>query len=189
MKKTISLLSLCLILLMGIDAKAQKINDWLKTKKDEAKTKVNNKVDQKSSAGIDNALNKPEELIKKKKEKNKEKKSKNKEEGSSAKAENDPPSKITAADATSTNMDGEGAQTVIQTNINCEAGKKRIEAALKKNSSVLESKVNIKNGELSVRYDSNGIGYSKLLQLVNDQGFEADGNKPIAGTPANPCKK
>ena len=69
MKKTIALLSLSLFLLMGVNAKAQKLNDWLKTKKDEAKTKVNAKVDQKSSAGIDNALNKPEEILKKKKEK------------------------------------------------------------------------------------------------------------------------
>ncbi|MEO7393784.1 MAG: hypothetical protein ABIU11_02515, partial [Chitinophagaceae bacterium] len=82
MKKTIALLSLSLFLLMGIDAHAQKLNEWLKTKKDEAKSKVNSKVDKKSSEGIDNALNKPEEAIKKKKEEKKDKK--NEKKGSSA---------------------------------------------------------------------------------------------------------
>ncbi len=74
MKKTIALLTLSLFLLMGVGAKAQKLNEWLKTKKDEAKSKVNSKVDQKASSGMDDALNKPEEMIKNKKEKNKDKK-------------------------------------------------------------------------------------------------------------------
>lgn len=189
MKKTISLLSLSLILLIGVDAKAQKLNEWLKTKKDETKTKVNNKVDQKSSAGIDNALNKPEEMIKKKKEKNKEKKAKDKEGVKTETAGNESQNENQQVVSGNESMNGEGAQTVIQTNILCQAGKTKIENALKKQEGIYEVKANIKNGELAIRYSSDGTSYSELLKLINQQGFEADGNKPASGAPANPCKK
>ena len=189
MKKTIALLSLSLFLLMGVDAKAQKLNEWLKTKKDEAKTKVNTKVDQKSSAGIDNALNKPEEMIKKKKEKNKDKKAKDKDVTKTETASNDKQNDNKEVVTTAESMSGEGAQTVIQTNILCQAGKTKIENMLKKQEGIFEVKANIKNGEVGIRYSSDATSYSELLKLINQQGFEADGNKPSAGAPGNPCKK
>ncbi|MEJ7626606.1 MAG: heavy metal-associated domain-containing protein [Ferruginibacter sp.] len=189
MKKILFTISLVLFMVICNQAQAQKLNEWLKTKKEEAKTKVNTKVDQKSSAGIDNALNKPEEMIKKKKEKNKEKKAKNKDAKADETAVIEKTNESKKEVSTDNSMNGEGAQTVIQTNINCQAGKSKVESMLKKQDGIFEVKANITNGEVAIRYSSDGTSYSELLKLINQQGFEADGNKPNAGAPANPCKK
>ena len=93
------------------------------------------------------------------------------------------------AQSSSPSMAGEGAQTVIQTNIFCDAGRKKVESMLKKQDGIFDVKTNIQSGELSVRYSSDGISYTSLLNLINAEGFIADGDKPKAGTPANPCKK
>ena len=189
MKKYLVTFSLILFLVTSNDVNAQKLNEWLKNKKDEAKTKVNTKVDQETSAGIDNALNKPEEMIKKKKEKNKEKKSKGKEVVTNETAADEKSSGTRTQVANDNSMDGEGVQTVIQTNILCQAGRSKIENMLKKQGGIFDIKANITNGEVAVRYNSDETSYSKILNLINQQGFEADGNKPAAGAPGNPCKK
>lgn len=192
MKKILIALSLCIFLLLSADSNAQTFKELIEKKRQEMKDKANAKLDQKTSQGIDDAVNSPERIIKKKKEKNKDNKTKIKEVVTTETPATGKTKEIkeTTTEVTSDNsMNGEGAQTVIQTNINCEVGKKKIEVAMKKIEGILEVKTNIKNGELSIRYNNNSAGYTKLLQLINEQGFEADGNKPTTGAPNNPCKK
>jgi copper chaperone CopZ len=156
----------------------------LERAKQSAKQKVNNKIDQKTNEGIDKALDAPEKAVKK----NKKGQAATIDETdvTTTSSENNTPTPVAANDNT---MSGEGAQTVIQTNILCESGKKKVEALLKKQDGVFEVKTNISNGELAIRYSSDGTSYTTLLQLINEQGFEADGNKPAASAPSNPCKK
>ena len=194
MKKLLSITAMIISLLISVSADAQTFKDILNKKKQEVKEKLNAKLDRKTSEGIDQAVNTPEKEIKKKKEKRDGNKTKHEAKENSTDAERE-----TATDEktngskdvapTDNSMTGEGVQTVIQTNIFCDAGKKKVEAALKKQDGVFESKTNIQNGELAIRYSSDGTSYSELLKLINQQGFEADGGKPAAGAPANPCKK
>ena len=178
------------LFLFSFNANAQSLKEMWAAKKAELKEKAKKKLEDKTSQGIDSAVNKPERVIDKKIKKKGNKK-KTKTEGGDENAENSGSEKVSGnnnADA-GNSMSGEGVQTVIQTNILCDAGKNKVEKALKKQDGVFEVKVNIKNGELAIRYSSDGTSYSKLLKLINQQGFEADGGKPAAGASANPCKK
>ncbi|MEJ7827876.1 MAG: hypothetical protein WKF91_06770 [Segetibacter sp.] len=197
MKKILVALSLCIFLLLSADANAQTIKEIIERKKQEAKDKANAKIDEKTSQGIDEAVNSPENIIKKKKEKKKDKKTKSNEKVTTETAPEEKPNEKPneqqnenkEAATNDNSMTGEGVQTVIQTNIRCEEGKKKVEAMLKKQDGVFEAKTNIQNGELAIRYSSDGINYTTLLKLINEQGFDADGDKPKTGAPANPCKK
>jgi len=172
--------------LMCFTAHAQFGKDLLNKVKETTKRKVDSKIDQKTNEGVDKVVNAPEDAVKNKKNK------KNGKSIDDAIVETGTPNAtpVPSSDATTNNsMNGEGAQAVIQTNILCEAGKKKVEAILKKQDGVFEVKMNIKNGELAIRYSSDGTSYTTLLQLINEQGFEADGSKPAAGAGSDPCKK
>ena len=80
----------------------------------------------------------------------------------------------------------ENGATVILTNIKCEDGKKTIVKLLKKQEGVSKVDVNTKNGELSIEYNSDGTSYTQLIKLINETGFDADGN-PATGKKYN-CK-
>ncbi|MBA3674723.1 MAG: heavy-metal-associated domain-containing protein [Chitinophagaceae bacterium] len=193
MKKTLVALSICIFLLLSADTNAQSVMERIRLKKQEAIDKLNAKIDQKTSQGIDSAMNTPEKVIKKKKEKKTDKKEKKKEKYENVvpteTAPSEKPNDNKEEETSEGSMAGEGAQTVIQTNIYCEAGKTKIEKMLKKQDGVFDVKANIKNGEVAIRYDSDGTSYTRLLALINEQGFVADGGKPATGAPANPCKK
>jgi len=196
MKKILVALSLCIFLLLSPDTNAQTLKEIINKKKQEAKDRANAKIDQKTSQGIDEAMNTPENAIKKEKEKkkgNKEKKKikieKDKDVVPTETAPDEKPTENKEEETPEGSMAGEGAQTVIQTNIYCQEGKTKIESMLKKQDGIFEVKANIKNGEVAIRYSSDGTSYTELLKLINEQGFEAEGNKPTAGAPKNPCKK
>lgn len=180
--KTLLILAFCLTC---FTTQAQFGKNVLERAKQSAKQKVNNKIDQKANEGIDKALDAPEKAVKKKSKKG-QATTIDETDVTTTSSENNTPTPAPANDNT---MSGEGAQTVIQTNILCESGKKKVETLLKKQDGVFEVKTNISNGELAIRYSSDGTSYTTLLQLINEQGFEADGNKPAASAPANPCKK
>ncbi len=69
MKKILVASMLFFSLLLSAGADAQKLKDWADAKKKEAKEKADAKINQKSSAGIDSAVNAPESVLRKKKEK------------------------------------------------------------------------------------------------------------------------
>ena len=191
MKKIITVTIMALFL-FSVNANAQSVKEMWAAKKTELKEKAKKKLEDKTSQGIDSAMNKPERIIEKKiKKKDNKTKIKIETEGGDENSGNSGTEKNSNTNngGSDNSMTGEGVQTVIQTNILCDAGKSKVEKALKKQDGVFEVKVNIKNGELAIRYSSDGTSYSELLKLINQQGFEADGGKPAAGAPANPCKK
>lgn len=77
--------------------------------------------------------------------------------------------------------------TTIQTNINCEEGKKIIEQRLKSMDGVKTVAVDIRTGKLKIDYSSDGTSYTEIINLINDLGFDADRNKSQVPN-ANPCK-
>jgi copper chaperone CopZ len=159
---------------------------WGKDLLNRTADKVNQKIDDKMGQGIDKVLSAPEKAAEKKREEKsgkRETSGRNEESTASSRSGGDVPS-----GGGSASLEGEGSQTVIQTNITCDAGRKKAEAALKKEEGVFDVKVNTKNGEMAVRYSSDGTSYSGLLDAITALGFDADGNKPKSGAPANPCK-
>ncbi|MEO6583748.1 MAG: hypothetical protein ABIO05_05455, partial [Ferruginibacter sp.] len=69
MKKILIASMLFFSLLLSANADAQKLKEWVEARKKEAKEKADAKINQKSSAAIDTALNTPEAILRRKKEK------------------------------------------------------------------------------------------------------------------------
>jgi copper chaperone CopZ len=90
----------------------------------------------------------------------------------------------TASDEEIKNADG---ATVITTNIKCAAGKTKVVNALKEMEGVFDVKVDIVTGKLTIKYSSDGTPYTTLLSTINENGFDANGQKS-ANPSANPCK-
>ena len=84
--------------------------------------------------------------------------------------------------------DEKNAATIINTNINCAAGKEIVERILKTQDGVQSVKIDIKTGKLSLAYSSDGTAYTEIIRLINDAGFDADRTKAISPE-KNPCKK
>lgn len=163
-------------LLLSIQSHAQFGKKLLEKAKQTTENRVNNKVDQKTDKTIDKILDAPEKAVKNKKDKA------NTTVDISPSTDN----KVETEPVIESN--GEGNTTIINTNIRCAVGKKKMEDILKMEEGVFEVSINIKNGKLSIRYSSDGTPYSALIERINENGFEADGKKPIS-TKANPCNK
>ncbi len=82
--------------------------------------------------------------------------------------------------------DAAGA-TVIKTNIKCAAGKTKVTTALKALEGVTDVKIDIATGKLTINYSSDGTPYTTLLSTINENGFDANGQKTNNAT-MNPCK-
>lgn len=188
MKKILSIGLLVFLMTACTNADAQKIKDWLNTKKQEAKEKANNKINQKTSEGIDKAIDAPETAIKKKKEK----------KGKKNESADDPAVQATEEESAANTEQNtavvvpneapsETGKLTIQTNIKCDLGKKKIVALLKKQDGVSSVELNTKTGEIVMAYNSDATSYSQFIKLINDNGFEADGNAATAKK-VNPCK-
>lgn len=78
--------------------------------------------------------------------------------------------------------------TIINTNINCAAGKTKVYNALKELDGVMGLTIDIKTGKLLIKYSSDGTPYTTLLSIINENGFNAN-NKKTANDDANPCKE
>jgi copper chaperone CopZ len=90
------------------------------------------------------------------------------------------------------NSDGEekknaNGATVISTNIKCAAGKTKVINALKILDGVNDVKIEITTGKLTIVYSSDGTPYTSVLSAINQQGFDAAGQKAI-NAKSNPCK-
>lgn len=77
--------------------------------------------------------------------------------------------------------------TIIRTNIKCAAGKTKVMNALKALDGVTDVKIDITTGKLTIVYSTDGTPYTGILSAINEQGFEADGQKTTAAA-SNPCK-
>ncbi|MEJ7674268.1 MAG: heavy metal-associated domain-containing protein [Chitinophagaceae bacterium] len=78
--------------------------------------------------------------------------------------------------------------TTVQTNINCEEGKRAIEKLLKSQDGVKSASVDIKTGKLKLDYSSDGTPLTQIISLINEAGFDADRVKST-NAQNNPCIK
>ena len=86
------------------------------------------------------------------------------------------------------------SRPVIETNINCEAGKTKIIKVLKGLDGIFEVKIDIKTGLLKLNYSSDGTPFNNIIETLLDNGFdvlddgEHTGIKKSTKPSANPCK-
>ena len=161
----------CICCCVNAYATAQ-LGGWIKQKKEEAKQKVNTKIDQKTSEGIDKAVNAPETAVKKKAEKKKNKK------GSAATQTNTEEAKNETVVSTD--------ELIIATNITCAAGKLQIENLLRDTDGVNSASIDSSSGKLYLSAGGNKEVYEAVIELIRKNGFSADGKKPTVK--ANACK-
>jgi len=65
-------------------------------------------------------------------------------------------------------------------------GKTKTIASLKALEGVSDVKIDTKTGKLLIKYSSDGTPYLEIISTINENGFIANGQKPLKGK-ANPC--
>ena len=181
-------------------ADAQKIKDWIEAKKLEAKAKADAKINQTTSDGMDKVLNTPEKILANKRDRKKPKKedtapkTNRGNEGNSASSNEtntSPSSSETTTSSSSNETTGdtpnESGEFIIKTNIKCAAGKTHIETLLRETDDVNSVTINAATGKLYLSAGSNTKVYNTAIEIINANGFEADGKKP-ADTKNKTCK-
>ncbi len=168
---------LLLLLLSGPMLHAQ-FGKRLKEKaKETAERKANQKVDEalnKSADKIDSVITGKKRDTKSTKQRNEETASTNENNGA-ANTDAGDPSKSSTYD-----------ETIIKTNIRCETGKKKMELILRDTDGVSSAFIDNDTGKLYLS-SANAKVHDKVVELVRQNGFEADAKKPTKVI-ANPCK-
>ena len=77
-------------------------------------------------------------------------------------------------------------EVIIKTNIRCETGKNKIEALLRNTDGVSSAMIDYDTGKLYLSSETPDVP-NKVIELIRQNGFEADGKKPTKSIP-NPCK-
>ena len=154
-----------LLLLVTITSSANaQIKDWLNRKKEEAKQKVNNKIDQKTNEGLDKVIDAPEKAAKKKK-------------GQKGVAQ--------TTDKVTENSTVEDAKPVgeiiINTNIKCAVGKATIEDLIRDTPGVTNVSIDIKTGKLYIGINGDATNKEEIEAIIRKNGFEANGKKKLDG--------
>jgi copper chaperone CopZ len=144
--------------------------DWLNKKKEEAKQKVNDKIDQKSSEGIDKAVDAPEKVIDKKVKKGKKQTE---------------PEETQATDNVSNEVQPIN-EIIITTNIKCNEGKKIIEQLINDTPGVSSISIDVKTGKTYLTFSGEATNKEEIENLIRQNGYEANGKKKTNGT--NACK-
>lgn len=70
---------------------------------------------------------------------------------------------------------------LIFTNITCEKGKRTVEKKLGSLKGVRSAQVNVTNGELAISYFPAEVSYNRIIEVIQECFFEADGRPVPAG--------
>ena len=175
MKKILPALAILVFLFFSAGAKAQLFKDMLNKKKQEAKEKAANMIDQKTSEGIDAAINAPEKIIKKKIEAKKNKK----EQSASQAGQNmdDNLSSPASSNEFTKGKPNDKGEFIIKTNIKCSAGKKSIENLLRDTEGVNSVSIDAGTGKLFLSAGGNNTIYNSIIETIRANGFAAGGQK------------
>ena len=76
----------------------------------------------------------------------------------------------------------------IQTNINCDEGKRKVESFLKEQNGVISATADTRSGKLVVEYNKADISTEVINRIINSAGFDAD-RKKSTSPDKNPCIK
>jgi copper chaperone CopZ len=146
--------------------------------KDKAKEVVERKANQKADEAINKGVEKIDSVITGKKR-----------DGKSGKQKTGTGQSVTSGnsngspDESAISIDKE---VTIKTNIRCEAGKDKIETILRNTDGVSSAIIDYDTGKLYLSSETSDIP-NKVIELIRQNGFEADGKKPTKSLP-NPCK-
>lgn len=149
---------------------------------DKAKEKASQKANQKTNETIDKGVEKVDSVLTGKKRD----KTNNTKKGTET---TEPTSDNSGS---SNNNTGNGAietsykEVIVKTNIRCEAGKKNLETILRNTDGVSSVMIDNDNGNLYLSSENPDVR-NKVIELIRQNGFEADGKKPTKSLP-NPCK-
>ena len=77
-------------------------------------------------------------------------------------------------------------EVILKTNIRCETGKKKLETVLRNADGVISVMIDYDNGNLYLSQENADVR-NKVIELIRQNGFEADGKNPTKSIP-NPCK-
>lgn len=183
--KNFKIISVFILLFAFSNNYNAQFSNWLKQKKEELNQKINDKINEKSSEAINKAVEMPEKVIQKKIDKKKLKSNKNFKQDSSEETSESSQNDNNQPIEVENEAPSENGETVFQTNIKCAKGKNEMMKILKKKKGVSHGAINIQNGELKLEYNSDGTPYTKIIELINENGFDADGN--ISKTKKNAC--
>ena len=90
------------------------------------------------------------------------------------------------SEATGVAIESNFKEVIVKTNIRCETGKKKLETILRNADGVISAMIDYDNGNLYLSQENVDVR-NKVIELIRQNGFEADGKKPTNPIP-NPCK-
>jgi len=100
--------------------------------------------------------------------------------------ESTPDNSTTENNEGSGNVENTFKEVIIKTNIRCEKGKKKIETMLRNTDGVISAMIDNDNGNLYLSQENSDVR-NKVIEIVRQNGFEADTKKPTKSIP-DPCK-
>ena len=147
--------------------------------KDKAKEMAERKANQKADEAINKGAEKIDSVITGKK--------RDKTSNTKTETENTPTTSGNSANTeSSNNIETSYKEIVLKTNIRCENGKKNLETILRNTDGVSSVMIDNDNGNLYLSSENPDVR-NKVIELIRQNGFEADGKKPTKTLP-NPCK-
>ena len=158
---------------------------------DRAKEAAERKANQKADEALNKGVDKIDSVITGKKRDGKQKE-KDTVTTTSPTEENNTGNTTEPEEASSPQQSGEGVadengEFIIKTNIKCAAGKTHIETLIRETDGVNSVTINAATGKLYLTAGSSSTVYSTAIEIINANGFEADGKKP-ANTKNKTCK-
>ena len=147
--------------------------------KEKAREAAERKANQKADEAINKGVEKIDSVITGKK-RDKTGKSKTETENSPSNSGNSSNTESSSKIETSYN------EVTLKTNIRCETGKKNMETILRNTDGVSSVMIDSDNGNLYLSSENPEVR-NKVIELIRQNGFEADGKKPTKPLP-NPCK-
>lgn len=147
--------------------------------KERAKEAAERKANQKADEAINKGAEKIDSVITGKK---RDKTGKTKTE-----TENPPSTSDNSSNTeSSNNIETSYKEVIVKTNIGCETGKTKLETILRNTDGVSSVMIDNDNGNLYLSSENPEVR-NKVIELIRQNGFEADGKKPTKSLP-NPCK-
>lgn len=147
--------------------------------KERVKESAERKANQKADEAINKGADKIDSVITGKKREPKSNKSQTEKENTEATSDN---SSSNNNETDNSTVENSFKEVIVKTNIRCETGKKKIETILRNVDGVISAMIDNDNGNLYLSQENPDVR-NKVIELIRQNGFEADGKKPTKSIP------
>ena len=147
---------------------------------DRAKEAAERKANQKADEALNKGVDKIDSVFTGKK-RDKTTKTKTEKETTESTSDNSPSQSTEPGGTVETTY----SEIILKTNIRCETGKKKLETILRDTDGVSSVLIDTDNGNLYLSSENPDLR-NTVIELIRQNGFEADGKKPTKSIP-NPC--